>query len=124
MKVAAIGMVGLLMLAGGLSAQNAPSFSVRNSETFIGEITDNLCAEAHNIGVAKSEKNCVLTCVKVDGAQFVLYDSEIKHIYKLDDQLQPEAFAGQEVTVIGRYDKEANAIHVISIRPKITYAGL
>jgi hypothetical protein len=124
MKIAAISMVGLLMLAGGLSAQRAPSFSVRNSETFTGQITDSICAEGHNIGVTKSEKNCVLTCVKLDGAQFVLYNSEIKRIYKLDDQLQPEAFAGQEVTVIGRYDKNINAIQVISIRPKITYAGL
>jgi hypothetical protein len=124
MKIAAICMVGLLMLAGGLSAQKAPSFSVRNSETFTGQITDSICAEGHNIGVTKSEKNCVLTCVKLDGAQFVLYNSEIKRIYKLDDQLRPEAFAGQEVTVIGRYDKDASAIHVISIRPKITYAGL
>ena len=124
MKVAAIGMVGLLMLAGGLSAQKAPSFSVRNSETFTGEITDSICAEGHNIGVTKSEKNCVLTCVKLDSAQFVLYNSEVKHIYKLDDQLLPEAFAGQEVAVIGTYDKYTNAIHMISIRPKITYAGL
>ena len=124
MKIAAISVVGLLMLAGGLSAQKAPSLSVRNSETFTGQITDSICAEGHNIGVTKSEKNCVLTCVKLDGAQFVLYNSEIKRMYKLDDQLQPEVFAGQEVTVIGRYDKDANAIHVISIRPKITYAGL
>ena len=124
MKIAMIGMVGLLILAGGLSAQNAPSFSVRNSETFTGEITDSLCTEGHNIRTTKSLKNCVLTCVKFDGAQFVLYNSQIQHIYQLDDQLQPEAFAGQEVTIIGRYDKEANAIHVITIRPKITYAGL
>lgn len=124
MKIAAIGMVGLLMLAGGLSAQKTPSFSVRNNETFNGEITDSICAEGHNINVTKSERNCVLTCVKLEGAQFVLYNTEIKHIYKLDDQQQPEAFAGQKVTVIGRYDEDANAIHVISIRPKITYAGL
>jgi hypothetical protein len=124
MKVAAIGMAGLLVLAGGFSAQKTSSLSVRNSETFTGEITDSICAEGHNIGATKREKNCVLTCVALDGAQFVLYTSENKDIYKLDDQLQPEAFAGQEVTVIGRYDEEANAIHVISIRPKITYAGL
>jgi hypothetical protein len=124
MKTAAISMFGLLMLAGGLSAQKAPSFSVRNSETFTGQITDSICEDGHNIGVTKSEKNCVLTCVKLDGAQFVLYNTETKRIYKLDDQLQPEAFAGQEVTVIGRYDKKTNAIQVVSIRPKITYAGL
>ena len=124
MKIATIGMVGLLSLAGGLSAQNAPSFSVRNSETFSSQITDSICAEGHYINAAKSGKNCVLTCVKSDGAQFVLYNSGMKHIYQLDDQQQPESFAGLEVVVTGRYDKEANAIHVISIRPKITYAGL
>jgi hypothetical protein len=124
MKTAAIGMVGVLLLAGGLSAQKTPSFSVRNGETFTGEITDSFCAQGHYIQITKSERNCILTCVKFEGAQYVLYNSETKHIYNLDDQLRPEAFAGQEVTVIGTYDKEAKAIHVISIRPKITYAGL
>jgi hypothetical protein len=126
MKSAAIGMVGLLMLAGGLSAQKAPSFSVRNGETFTGEIMDSSCAEdGHHIGVIKNgviknEKSCILTCVKFGGAQFVLYNSETKRIYKLDDQQQPEVFAGQEVTITGSYDEEAKTIHVISIRPKIS----
>ena len=126
MKSAAIGMVGLLMLAGGLSAQKAPSFSVRNGETFTGEIMDSSCAEdGHHIGVIKNEgiknqKSCILTCVKFGGAQFVLYNSETRRIYKLDDQQKPEVFAGQEVTVTGRYDEEEKEIHVISIRPKIS----
>jgi hypothetical protein len=124
MKTAAIGMIGALLLAAGLSAQKAPSFSVRNGEIFTGEITDSFCAQGHHIEIIKSERNCILTCVKFDGAQFVLYNSEMKHVYNLDDQLQPEAFAGQEVIVTGRYDKDASTIHVISIRPKITYARL
>jgi len=125
MKTAAISMVGVLILAGGLSAQQAPSFSVRNDEIFTGEITDSFCAEdGHHMEIIKSGRNCILTCVKFDGAQFVLYNSEAKRIYKLDDQQQPEAFAGQEVTVTGTYDKDAKAIHVINIRPKITDAGL
>ena len=125
MKTAAIGMVGVLILAGGLSAQKTPSFSVRNGETFTGEITDSFCAEdGHHIGMIKSEKKCILTCVKFDGAEFVLYNTETKRIYKLDDQQKPEAFAGEEVTVTGMYDKDAKAIHVIDIRPKIILAGL
>jgi len=122
MKAAAIGMVGVLILAGGLSAQKAPSFSVRNGETFTGEITDSFCAQGHHIEIIKSARNCILTCVKFDGAQFVLYNSQAKRIYKLDDQQKPEAFAGQEVIVTGTYDKDAKAIHVINISPKITYA--
>jgi hypothetical protein len=125
MKTTAIGVVGVLILAGGLSAQKAPSFSVRNGDTFTGEITDSFCAEdGHHIKVIKSEKNCILTCVKFDGAQFVLYNAETKRIYKLDDQQQPEAFAGQKVIVTGRYDEEAKAIHVTNIRPVIFYASL
>ena len=124
MKTAAIGMVGVLILAGGLSAQKAPSFSVRNGETFTGEITDSFCAQGHYVQILKTERNCILTCVKFDGAQFVLYNSETKHVYDLDDQQQPEAYAGQEVAITGTYDKKAKAIHVINIRPKITYAGL
>ena len=124
MKIAAIGMVGLLILAGGLSAQKTPDFSIRNGESFTGEITDSLCADGHHLDVIKSAKNCILTCVKADGAQFVLYNSGTRRMYLLDDQLRPEAFAGQEVIVTGSFDKEANAIHVTNIRPKITNASL
>jgi hypothetical protein len=121
MKTLAIGVVGVLILAGGLSAQKAPSFSVRNGETFTGEITDSYCAEdGHHIGMIKSERNCILTCVKLDGAQFVLYNSKTRRIYNLDDQQKSEGFAGQEVTVTGTHDKEAKAIHVINIRPRVT----
>ena len=123
MKTAAIGMVGVLLLAGGLSAQKTPNLSVRINDTFTGEITDSICAEGHHVAVLKSERNCVLTCVKLDGAQFMLYNSETNRTYKLDDQQKPEAFAGQEVTVFGTYDKDKKVIHVTNIRPKITYAG-
>ncbi len=125
MKTAAIGMVGMLLLAGGLSAQRAPGYSVRDGEVFTGKITDSFCAEdGRHLGMIKGEKNCILTCVKFDGAEFVLYDSNAKRIYKMDDQQKPEAFAGEEVIVTGTYDKDAKAIHVIEIRPKIIFAGL
>lgn len=124
MKAAAIGLVGAFILAMGLSAQKAPSFSVRNGETFTGKITESHCAADHHMQIIKGERNCILNCVKFDGAQFVLYNSATKHVYNLDDQLQPEAFASQEVTVTGTYDKEGNTIHVTKIIPKVTYAGL
>jgi hypothetical protein len=125
MKAAAIGMFAVLTLAAGLSAQKTPGFSVRNGETFTGEITDSFCAEdGHHIGMIKGERNCILTCVKFDGAQFVLYNSDTKRVYKLDDQQKPEAFAGQEVTVTGTYDKDAKRIRILNISPKITFAGL
>ena len=79
MKIAAIGMLGLLILAACLSAQKTPNYSVRNSETFTGEITDSFCAEdGHHMGIFKSEKSCIVTCVEDGDAQFVLYNSETK----------------------------------------------
>jgi Protein of unknown function (DUF5818) len=124
MKTAAAGMVGVLLLTGGLSAQKALRFSVRNSESFTGKITDSLCAQdGQHVGIFKTERGCIRTCVNFDGAEFVLYNSETKRTYKLDDQRKPEPFAGEEVTVTGTYDKEANAIHVTDIRPKIILAA-
>lgn len=120
MKTTAIGMVGVLILAGGLFAQKTSSFSVRNGETFSGEITDSFCAQGHHIDIIKNERNCILTCVKFDGAQFVLYAPQTNLVYNLDDQQRPEAFAGQQVIVTGMYDKDSKTIHVTNIRPKIT----
>src|SRR5580658_6063674 len=124
MKVAAMGMFGVLLLTAGLSAQRNPTISMGNNEIFTGEITDSLCPDTRHADAIKNEKNCVLTCVKFEGAEFVLYNEGTKRIYKLDDQQQPMPFAGQEVMVSGRYDKASNAIHVIRITPKITDAGL
>ena len=131
MKIATIGIVCLLMLAGP-SAQKAARVSVRNSEIFIsefsGEIMDSFCAEdGHHISVTKSRQNtpkagCTLTCVKLGGARFVLYDPQTERTYKLDDQQKPEAFAGQKVTVLGMYDKETKTIRVTKIRPVIVTA--
>ena len=111
MKAATLGLVCLLTLAGP-SAQKAPRLSVRNSDVFTseftGEITDSFCAEdGHHIGVNKiqisiSKAGCVLTCVRLGGALFVLYDPRTGHTYKLDDQQKPEAFAGQKVSVLGK----------------------
>lgn len=124
MRTMVIGMVGLLVLAGSLSAQKTSNFSVRNNEVFIGEITDSLCAQGHHARVIKSTANCVLACVRTEGAEFVLRNPGTQHIYKLDDQLQPAAFAGEEVIVTGTYDRDTNAIRVVTIRPKITNTGL
>ena len=131
MKTATIGIVCLLLLAGP-SAQKAARVSVRNSDIFIsefsGEIMDSFCAEdGHHIGVNKSQQNtstagCTLTCVKLGGARFVLYDPQTERTYKLDDQQKPEAFAGQKVTVLGTYDKETKTIRVTKIRPVILTA--
>ncbi len=132
MRTVAIGAVGLLLLA-GFSVQKAASFTARNGDIFTseftGEIMDSFCAEdGHHIGVVNgnlntSKQGCTVTCVKLGGAKFVLYNPNSKRVYKLDDQLQPEPYAGQKVIVTGTYDQETATIRVGKIRPVIA-AGL
>jgi hypothetical protein len=102
----------LLVAAGTSKAAN---------QTFTGEIMDSACAsmgshEGMMKGNAamKDAKDCTLACVK-GGAQFVLYDSANKMVYKLDDQTKPTKFAGGKVKVSGTLDKATNTIHVASI---------
>ena len=131
MRTVAIGAVGLLLA--GFFVQKAASFTARNGDIFTseftGEIMDSFCAEdGHHIGVVKgnlntSRQGCTVTCVKLGGAKFVLYNPNSKRVYKLDDQLQPEPYAGQKVIVTGTYDQETATIRVGKIRPVIA-AGL
>jgi len=131
MRNVAIGAVGLLLA--GFFVQKAASFTARNGDIFTseftGEIMDSFCAEdGHHIGVVKgnlntSRQGCTVTCVKLGGAKFVLYNPNSKRVYKLDDQLQPEPYAGQKVIVTGTYDQETATIRVGKIRPVIA-AGL
>ena len=89
------------------------------------QIMDSFCAEdGHHIGVVKgnlntSRQGCTVTCVKLGGAKFVLYNPNSKRVYKLDNQEQPEAFAGQKVIVTGTYDQETTTIRVTRIRPVV-----
>jgi hypothetical protein len=69
-----------------------------------------------------SEAGCTLRCVKLGGAEFVLYDPQTERTYKLDDQQKPEAFAAPKVTLLGTYDKETKTIRVTKIGPEIVTA--
>jgi hypothetical protein len=90
---------------------------VRQS-AFRGEIMDSYCAQLgshHAItNIASTNRECTLACVK-SGATFVLYDSNTRITYRLDDQRKPYNFAGEHVYVTGTYDAHTNTIHVRSI---------
>jgi hypothetical protein len=127
MKTFAIGVVCLLMLASSSPQRVAGVARGGNGFTseFRGEITDSFCAaNRDHEGVSKNRINgskagCTLSCVKFGGAKFVLYDPQTRRTYKLDDQQKPEAFAGQNVTVVGAYDYGTKTIRVTDIRPEI-----
>ena len=91
----------------------------QHATSFVGEIMDSKCAitGSHDpimkrIG-AKDSRDCTLKCAK-DGS-FVLYDSDAKNVYQLNDQQKPIRFAGQKVRISGPYDKNSQTIEIESI---------
>jgi hypothetical protein len=115
MKKAAIGVGGSLALF-----LLSLGFAGAQGNTFTGEIMDSQCAksgshqEMMSKHAIKTEKACTLGCVKM-GGKFVLYDPATKTTYQLDDQKKPEKFAGEKVTVTGKYDESSKTIHVSKI---------
>lgn len=91
----------------------------RPTATFVGQIMDSKCATVgthepmiKKIG-AKDARECTLRCAK-DGS-FVLYDSDTKTVYQLNDQEKPVRYAGQKVKISGTYDKWSQTIDIESI---------
>ncbi len=84
-------------------------------QTFIGVITDDMCAKADHshMQMGPTDAECTLACVDVHGASYVLYDG--KESYKLSDQRTPEKFAAKKVSVVGTLDKKTDTIQVDSI---------
>ena len=100
--------------------QSQAAAPAANANTFSGEIMDSMCAgmggheQMLQSGKVKNAKECTLECVKM-GAKYVLYDPATKTTYQLDDQKQPEQFAGEKVTVKGSLDAATKTIHVENI---------
>jgi hypothetical protein len=93
----------------------------RATATFVGQIMDSKCSTVgthepmlKKLG-AKDVRDCTLRCAK-DGS-FVLYDSDTKTVYQLNDQEKPVRYAGQKVKVSGTYDKWTQTIDIDSINP-------
>lgn len=102
------------------------SFSKSSVITLHGMIEDGQCAfnvhakgRSHDLMIGSgtagaTEKACTLHCVKQMGGSYVL---AVKGgVYKLDDQSQPEKFAGEKVKVTGQLvDVKSNTLHAITI---------
>jgi hypothetical protein len=100
-------IAGLLAVA-SLSA--APA-----KQTFIGTITDNMCARADHsqMQMGPTDADCTRECISAHGAVYVLYDG--KNAYTLSDQKTPEKFAAQKVRVTGVLDTKTKTIQVDSM---------
>jgi hypothetical protein len=88
---------------------------------FVGQIMDSKCATtgSHETNMkkldAKDARDCTMKCAK-DGS-FVLYNSETKTVYQLNNQEKPIPFAGERVKISGQYDEWSQTIEIESIEP-------
>jgi hypothetical protein len=91
-----------------------------------GSIMDSQCAynvhsDAHShewmtkrgIQGATDEESCTQHCVKDMGGSYVLVVK--KEVYKLDDQVKAEQFAGKKVKLSGSLESETHTLHVFDI---------
>jgi len=90
--------------------------AAQGKRTFVGTITDNMCATADHsrMRMGSTDAECTIACINAHGATYVLYDG--KDVYALSDQQTPEKFAGKKVTVTGTLDAKTRTIQVDSIR--------
>jgi len=109
-------LVTAFLQAGFKSAQQ------RNNtpQSYTGEIMDGTCAvqDSHNQEMTsegtKSSKDCALFGVK-DGSKLVLYNSEAKTSFNLDDQDKIRDYSGKKVVIVGTYDGPTKTIQIRSI---------
>ena len=104
MKYLSASLLALAALSGGQSSQ-----------TFVGTITDNMCAKGDHahMRMGPTDADCTRACVMAHDALYVLFDG--KDAYTLSDQQTPEKFAGQRVRVTGTLDPKTKTIRVESI---------
>ena len=62
---------------------------------------------------ATDEKSCTQHCVKDMGGSFVLVVK--KEVYKLDDQVKAEQFAGKKVKISGTLDSDTHMLHIVDM---------
>ncbi len=102
------------------------SFSNDKDTTVVlhGAIADSQCAfnvhsnaRSHEWMIKKKvpgatdDRSCTLHCVKDMGGNFVLVVKD--DVYRLDDQLGAETFAGKKVKATGIVDSKTHTLHVL-----------
>ncbi len=93
--------------------------------TLQGDIEDSQCAynvhsrdHTHDAMIKKGvygrdAKSCTAHCVKEMGGNFVLVVKD--EVYRLDNQVQVEQFAGKKVKVSGTLDAKSQTLHILKI---------
>jgi hypothetical protein len=81
------------------------------SKTYVGVITDTMCAGDHAAMKVMPDAKCVKDCVR-DGRTFQYALLAGATVYKLSDQETPARLAGRRVTVTGVLYTKTNILKV------------
>ncbi len=113
----------VMFLAVGSFGKDKPKDAVI---TVQGSIVDSQCAfnvhsesRSHEwmmkrgVQGASDEKSCTQHCVKDMGGSYVLVVK--KEVYRLEDQVNAEPFAGKNVKVSGTLDEKTRTLHILTI---------
>jgi type 1 fimbria pilin len=121
---AAVLLVAISLLTSYAFSKDKP----KDSSTVVlhGAIMDSQCAynvhsDAHShdwmtkrgVQGATDEESCTHHCVKDMGGSYVLVVK--KDVYKLDDQVKAEQFAGKKVKLNGTLDADTHTLHVFDM---------
>jgi hypothetical protein len=120
---AAFALVSVLLLASYSFSKDKPKDNVISLH---GAIMDSQCAfnvhsDAHShewmtkrgVQGATDEESCTQHCVKDMGGSYVLVVK--KEVYKLDDQVKAEQFAGKKVKINGSLDSTTHTLHIFDV---------
>lgn len=120
---AAILLVALVLFATYSYSKDKPK---DNSLVLRGAVMDSQCAfnvhsdaRSHEwmtkrgVQGATDEESCTQHCVKDMGGSYVLVAK--KDVYKLDDQVKAEQYAGKKVKVSGTLDAATHIIHIFEM---------
>ncbi|HEY1528213.1 MAG TPA: hypothetical protein VGH51_18455 [Candidatus Angelobacter sp.] len=120
---AAVLLVALSLLASYSFSKDKPKDT---TVSLHGAIMDSQCAfnvhsDAHShewmtkrgIQGATDEQSCTQHCVKDMGGSYVLVVK--KEVYKLDDQVKAEQFAGKKVKINGTLDADTHILHIFDM---------
>ena len=121
---AAVLLVALALFASYSFSKDKPKDS--SSVVLHGAVMDSQCAfnvhsDAHShewmtkrgIQGATDEESCTQHCVKDMGGSYVLVAK--KDVYKLDDQVKAEQYAGKKVKVSGTVDATTHTVHIFEM---------
>jgi len=119
---AAFFLAALALLSFNLFAKDKPKDTV----SLRGSIMDSQCAfnvhsnarshewmTTRGVQGATDEESCTQHCVKDMGGSYGLVDK--KDVYKRDDQVKAEQFAGKKVKINGTLDAGAHTLHIFDM---------